>query len=865
MLQDPIRHAENLKSWMTDTQFENQCQVWYGTQGCGQLSRYLGHYLHNKVAPTHITCVFNRNANQHWVVYNIDINENRIYEYDPSSVSVTPKYHAITPWLAKLLGLFKYQSMKYGPLYFGPDDMRLTRPVDLSMTSVSRNTKQEILTAFDFVSARHSVPSIDASTTSSSTVMEKSNDVSLPIQNDSNNCGIISMYYMLCVSFGKSPHPDFGKTIHCTKFRRALAQFFIDAAYVACPLNDPTPWIQPLLFIEESFSQQNETDISKRNYRIRERKKSNQLIPKNSPFKGNNLRVDLYTETEDDPSKASGTKASSNLKNEMDEEASKEEESSSEESNSENDEDEDDRKIAATKIVKKQKPKKSAEGNNQSNLTFNYEQGERLTSKERRNWQATKVITPRDKMNMASTTHCSTKHDNVLAECIHVLSSRLNYPYRSEGTLAYMREQIKNNGALYKEITHSISGKPREQKFSVGAVMIYYRRLEYDDQDAIMITNLATEIDYANTGLASSFLHDLCRLHSDDTHVFAMVMNASEIPDATAGKRSISTPLGSPESFYYKYGFRCDNESNQNFHIDDEFIEQGCFLMKTTVRALKIKPKHILPDNIRTLDIDHNVVHKMRWNPTKKCFEGSNVHFPTVADFMVLERKESRGISRDDFDQCKKDPMCWRRLRPGQRDQNILMSGVFSESDTGLCLIPKLFRALSNESGECLWAATSLLVHSINTIAGIQMMNAHTRDPTTFQWLSLFSAKTSRRKRKHNVSMEDKQSLSTLVQQCSPYQVMRIPSKKTDNNNLEYVLRVDTGYFICIVRNQNGGTGHSVGVHKYSETDGYIYDCRERFVLPFSQSNLNHCCGPLMRCTDIQYMGQIVCKRGKIK
>eukprot|EP00978_Attheya_sp_CCMP212_P031335 scaffold118065_cov34-Attheya_sp.AAC.1 len=270
---------------------------------------------------------------------------------------------------------------------------------------------------------------------------------------------------------------------------------------------------------------------------------------------------------------------------------------------------EDDRKMPAIPSnigSKKTKHKKIQEGMNQSKLTFQYEMGERKDKKGRRSWTKTLVLSERDKMSIACTTHCSTNHDTVLAECIHILSSRLQYPYRSEGTPAYMREQIKNNGALYKEITHSITDNPRQQKFSVGSVMIYHRSLEFDKQDAIMITNLATAIAYQHSGMASSFLHDLCRLHSEDTHVFAMVMNACDIPDATAGGRSSNKARGSPEAFYYKYGFRTDTESNDNFHIDDEFIEHGCFLMKTTVRALKIKPKTNWANNIRTLDIDPN-------------------------------------------------------------------------------------------------------------------------------------------------------------------------------------------------------------------------------------------------------------------
>eukprot|EP00978_Attheya_sp_CCMP212_P002547 scaffold5157_cov34-Attheya_sp.AAC.3 len=186
-------------------------------------------------------------------------------------------------------------------------------------------------------------------------------------------------------------------------------------------------------------------------------------------------------------------------------------------------------------------------------------------------------------------------------------------------------------------------------------------------------------------------------------------------PLHTVASRSKTTPRGSPEGFYYKYGFRSDTVSHQNFFIDDEFIKQGCFLMKTTVRALKIKPKPILPDNVRTLDIDPNVVHKMRWNPSKERFEGCNLHFPTVTDIMILERNESKGISKDDFDQCRnndEDHMKWRRLRPGHREEEKEVDShetVVNNTQTRLMSIPPLFRGISTDSGECLWAATSLL------------------------------------------------------------------------------------------------------------------------------------------------------------
>eukprot|EP00978_Attheya_sp_CCMP212_P026587 scaffold87706_cov72-Attheya_sp.AAC.4 len=127
--------------------------------------------------------------------------------------------------------------------------------------------------------------------------------------------------------------------------------------------------------------------------------------------------------------------------------------------------------------------------------------------------------------------------------------------------------------------------------------------------------------------------------------------------------------------------------------------------------------------------------------------------------------------------------MDWCQLRPGHREQHDLVESekkIHHCTQHGLFPIPQLFRALSTDSGEYLWAATALLVHSVNTHAGIQMMNAHTQHPSTFQWLSLYSSKTSRRKRKHNVSKDEKKSVSQLVQDCSPYQIMKISSK---NNN----------------------------------------------------------------------------------
>eukprot|EP00978_Attheya_sp_CCMP212_P009793 scaffold23329_cov66-Attheya_sp.AAC.1 len=221
-------------------------------------------------------------------------------------------------------------------------------------------------------------------------------------------------------------------------------------------------------------------------------------------------------------------------------------------------------------------------------------------------------------------------------------------------------------------------------QYEVGERKDKKGRRSWTKKDAIMITNLATAIAY-----------------HDDTHVFAMVMNAYDIPDATAGARSNSTARGSPpEAFTTNMGFVQIVSQTIIFIL----MRNSLSTMKTTVRALKMKPKTILADNICTLDIDPNVVHKMRWNPTKKCFEGSNVHFPTAADVMVLERNESKGISKDDFDQCRKyeeNHMDWRRLRPGHREQHDLVESekkIHHCTQHGLFPIPQLFHALSTDS-----------------------------------------------------------------------------------------------------------------------------------------------------------------------
>eukprot|EP00978_Attheya_sp_CCMP212_P019515 scaffold54833_cov53-Attheya_sp.AAC.1 len=103
--------------------FQEILVSWFATHAFGEIARVLGHYSRRDLVPTKLLCIFNRDVGMHWTVYDIDIVVNSvIYEYD-SMNQWNAVVHKITPWLAKFLGIYKYQSMRMGPIYFGSKDM----------------------------------------------------------------------------------------------------------------------------------------------------------------------------------------------------------------------------------------------------------------------------------------------------------------------------------------------------------------------------------------------------------------------------------------------------------------------------------------------------------------------------------------------------------------------------------------------------------------------------------------------------------------------------------------------------------------------------------------------------------------------
>jgi hypothetical protein len=79
------------------------------------------------------------------------------------------------------------------------------------------------------------------------------------------------------------------------------------------------------------------------------------------------------------------------------------------------------------------------------------------------------------------------------------------------------------------------------------------------------------------------------------------------------------------------------------------------------------------------------------------------------------------------------------------------------------------------------------------------------------------------------------------------------------------VKEVESGYFVCNLKYQNGFVGHCIGIWKKSPNTGLIYDCRESHVLEFSDLNIDRCCGNYSKCISIPHMGEIRYKRGKGK
>ena len=108
---------------------------------------------------------------------------------------------------------------------------------------------------------------------------------------------------------------------------------------------------------------------------------------------------------------------------------------------------------------------------------------------------------------------------------------------------------------------------------------------------------------------------------------------------------------------------------------------------------------------------------------------------------------------------------------------------------------------------------------------------------------------------------EQQNTLVSLIQQNTNYNLCTVKIQP----HLTYLHSVDKGYFVCNLKDNNGGTQHCIGVQKITKSTGLIFDCREKQVLDFSSDNLNKCCGPIMRCVSIPHMGEIRKKRRKLK
>eukprot|EP00978_Attheya_sp_CCMP212_P020901 scaffold60465_cov57-Attheya_sp.AAC.2 len=273
-----------------------------------------------------------------------------------------------------------------------------------------------------------------------------------------------------------------------------------------------------------------------------------------------------------------------------------------------------------------------------------------------------------------------------------------------------------------------------------------------------------------------------------------MVMDNERVVPVKSSRRQVSNSntnilSGPPKAFYKKYGFVEDPSStSQNFDIDKKFIETGCFLMVTKIQHLKIQTYSVLKLNVRTLDIDPTVIHQMRWNPTEDRFEGQNIHFPIHV--IVIDPKRCAGISHNDFQYKKKNKenhMKYRKLCPGNREHTLSHQKLVTSKD-GLPEIPKLFCGISNESGECLWVAAAILVHSIDKFAGISMMKYHNQFPNDFQWLSMYTT-THGTKHTHNASMEGGSEKgggcwTTLLSRNSDFDLVKVRGQDGELGNL---------------------------------------------------------------------------------
>jgi hypothetical protein len=114
----------------------------------------------------------------------------------------------------------------------------------------------------------------------------------------------------------------------------------------------------------------------------------------------------------------------------------------------------------------------------------------------------------------------------------------------------------------------------------------------------------------------------------------------------------------------------------------------------------------------------------MRWNPTKNDFQGLNIHFP--GEPISINPKWSDGISHHDFNdrkQNKENHMKYRKLRPGNCASNNTSNDICElSSGTMMSEIRSEFKGITDDSGECLWAAAALLIFSIHEDSGLSMM-----------------------------------------------------------------------------------------------------------------------------------------------
>jgi hypothetical protein len=139
--------------------------------------------------------------------------------------------------------------------------------------------------------------------------------------------------------------------------------------------------------------------------------------------------------------------------------------------------------------------------------------------------------------------------------------------------------------------------------------------------------------------------------------------------------------------------------------------------------------------------------------------------------------------------------MKWRKLRPCNREAVPAPEyASFMNNHITAKPISSPFRASSIESGECVWAATASLVHAMNATDGLRMIILHTQFPDKFQWLSLYSDKSSRRKRKYSSEKEkQKPSVAGLIQENTNYQIMKIPFHQTHGDNLSFMKKAEKG------------------------------------------------------------------------